>query len=323
LRLGKALVGGYGNGKKDLKKPITIAISKSLTLIKKGSEAEKFFKNKQVMEIDEAHQFASSTLDKVCNGVLGDVPYRFLVSATQVRGDGTLPVLQSIIGRRVLDMNIEQGIKGGFLCPLDFTIIKTISPSTKKKRDPIECKRVHFLYNTNIAKIYSQLANAMWEQRGESTLILVEELVQIQMISKMLKVPFTYIHSASKKDAAEYGLLKVDLKTELERFNMGEVKVLIGTKSISTGTNIFPTHNVLNWAGGSSEVVTMQGTMGRSTRKLELSKYKDFHKPKPLSRIIDVDVTDQTLLGKSLSKRIGFYELTGEKVKIMEKHWQV
>ena len=46
LRLGKNKVGGYGDGLKDIKKPITIAIGKSITMLKKGTPQYDFFKKK-------------------------------------------------------------------------------------------------------------------------------------------------------------------------------------------------------------------------------------------------------------------------------------
>lgn len=313
-RLGKSLIGGYGDGKKDIKKPITIAIGKSLTMLKEGTEAYEFFANKKVMAIDESHTFAAEQLEKVSHGVLSNIPYRFFVSATQTRNDGTEKLLQSIIGKTVVEFSIKEAINKEFLCPLKFKVIKTFSSSTVKKKEPIECKREHFLYNDNIAKIAARIANASWDVKKESTLILVEELIQISMLKDLLKVPFGYIHSSSKKEAAGYGLEKVKLQEQVDKFNQGEVKVLIGTRAIATGTNIFPTHNTINWMGGGSEIITKQGPMGRSTRKLGISKYVGLHKPKPYTMIYDFDVINQPILEKQLKKRVKYYEETGEKV---------
>ncbi len=313
-RLGKKYVGGYGDGKKDIKKKITIAIGKSLTMLKDGSEAKAFFEEKEVMAVDESHTFGADQLENVCHGVLANIPYRFFVSATQKRGDGTEIILQSIIGKTVLEMSLEEAIQKGFLCPLEFTVLKVFSPSNLKKTDPIECKRVHFLYNTEIAKLSAKIANASWQLKQESTLILVEELRQIKMVVDLLKVPYGYVHSSSKKDAAEWGLDKVKLQEQVDKFNNGEIRVLIGTKAIATGTNIYPTHNTINFMGGGSEIRTKQGPMGRSTRKLEISKFKDLHKPKPFTRIFDFDVSSQPILEKQLEKRIGYYGESGGKI---------
>lgn len=315
-KLGKSAVGGYGDGLKDIKKPITIAIGKSITMLKKGTPEYEFFKNKKALLVDESHTWGSDTLEDICHGVLADAPRRFFMSATQTRGDGTLKLLQSIIGKTVFEMSLVEAIREKFLCPLKFFVKELHSPNTLNKKDPIECKRVHFLYNKEIAKFYGQLANAMWKVNGESTLILVEELVQIQMLTEVLDVPYTYIHSAAKGEAAKWGLEKVNLSEELERFNKGEVRVLIGTRSVSTGTNIYPTHNTCNWMGGSSEIITKQGPMGRSTRWMK-AKYAPFHKEKTHTKVWDVNIKGQKnkILENMFNKRISFYRETGEEVK--------
>lgn len=316
-RLGKKYVGGYGDGRKDTKKLITIAIGRSLTMLKEDSEAYKFFNNKEMMLVDESHTFAAEELHNVCHGVLSRVPYRFFVSATQTRNDGTEKVLESIIGKNVFKMELKDAIEQGYLCPLKFSVISTFSKDNRKVKDAAKMKRIHFLYNENVANITAKLANASWEVKKQSTLILVSELKQIEMLKRRLKVPFAYVHSASKKKAAEFGLEKVNLQEQVDKFNEGEVKVLIGTSAISTGTNIYPTHNTINWVGGSSEIMTKQGAMGRSTRILEKSDYKDLHSPKNFTQIWDFDVRGVPMLKNQLKKRVKWYEESGSKVNFI------
>ena len=313
-RFGKSKVGGYGDGKKDLKKQITIAIGKSLTMIKEGSEAEKFFKNKEVMLIDESHTFGADQLEKVSQAVLSDIPYRFFVSATQTRNNGTEKVLESIIGKTVFDMTLEDAINGKYLCPLKFSILEVFSPSTSMTKDPLKAKRHHLLYNPQIAEKISKIIHKVTKE-NKSVLVLVDELRQISLLGDILKVPYTYIHSGSKKDANKWKLDTVKLKDELLKFNKGEVRVLIGTKAIATGTNIYPTHVTVNWSGGSSIITVKQGAMGRSTRKLEISKFKDCHAPKPFSHIVDFYIKNQPTLNNQLRKRIEYYRESGGEIK--------
>lgn len=101
---------------------------------------------------------------------------------------------------------------------------------------------------------------------------------------------------------------KSDIESAVEDFNLGKKRVLIGTTAISTGVNIFPTHFTFNWQGGSSEIACKQGAIGRSVRRLELSKYKDYHDPKPFSLIVDFNVLNQPVLYSMLKKRLQYYE---------------
>ena len=316
-RLGKGVVGAYGDGRKDIKKKITIAIGKSLTMIKPGTAAHEFFSKKKLMLVDESHTFAAEELHKVCHGVLSEVPYRMFVSATQTRNDGTEKVLHSIIGKNVLEMSLQEAIDGGYLCPLKFTVLETFTKDTRTIKDATKAGRAHFLYNENIAQLAAKIANASYRAKGESSLILVKELKQIQMLTKLLQVPYVYVHSADKKRAAEFGLEKIDLKEQVLAFNKGEVPVLIGTSAIATGTNIYPTHNCINWVGGSSEIVTKQGAMGRSTRILSNSDFAEFHTPKPHSMIWDFKVRNNPMLIKQLDKRCKWYKESGAEVKFI------
>ncbi len=315
---GKNNVGAYGNGKKVLGKKFTVCISKSLTTIKEDSDAYEFFSNITAFASDESHLNAASTLEKVFHGVLGKVPYRFFLSGTQVRGDGKDKLLKSIIGGKVHELSTKDAIEGGFICPVKFVVFETTSNDSKNYKDPLKSKRKHFLYNNNIATITAKLANSAWNQAQESTLILVEELCQIQMLAAMLTVPFGYAHSASKAKAAEFGLTVTKPHESVEAFNKGEIKVLIGTSCISTGTNMYSNHNTVNWVGGSSEVKTKQGAIGRSVRLLEKSEYKNYHKKKPYCRICDFKISNVDLMEKHLQKRLNMYKETTENITVIK-----
>lgn len=312
--LGKNRVGGFGNGKKDIKKDITVAISKSLTMLKKGTKEWDFFQTKQVMVIDESHTYGSNELDKTAHGALAHIPYRFFLSGTVTRGDGGLKLLQSIVGPVVKNLTTKYGIEKGYLNPLSFNIVTvpSINPNFYKK-DPIEMKRFHLLRNPHVLDFAAKLANANATVLGESTLILVDEIGQIEELKKRLTIPFAYAHGGglSVEDRQKTGLANTDIEEEIEKFNSGQVRVLIGTDSISTGCNIFATHHTINLQGGTSEIGTKQGPIGRSVRLLSKSKYAKFHKEKKISKIWDFMILDVSVMENQLKKRIKFYEETG------------
>jgi hypothetical protein len=177
-------------------------------------------------------------------------------------------------------------------------------------------KRIHFLNNRNIAAWAAKLANATAVAYGKQTLILVEELSQIEMIIPMLTVPYAYAHSESNKERLdEMGMVKVDTEESVEKFNKNEVKVLIGTSCIATGTNIYPTHSTLNWVGGGSEIKTKQGTVGRSVRLHEHNPYKDKCVKKDISHIFDFNIHDIESLSPQLAKRVLCYRESGTSIK--------
>lgn len=316
FHFGKGKIGKFGNGSKKLDKNITICIGDSVANIKPGSKEWEFFSNLQMMCVDESHTWGADTLEEICHGVLATVPYRMFFSGTQTRGDGGARLLQSIIGKTVHKLSTAEAVAGGYICPHEYRIVELESSNPNyMTADALDMKRVHFLGNRNICSFVAKLANSTALASGQQTLVLVEELNQISMLTKLLTVPFAYAHSETKPERlAELGLTKVDPAESVEKFNKNEVKVLIGTSCIATGTNIYPTHNTINWVGGASEIKTKQGSIGRSVRKSSQNPYKEKCLDKTKSLIWDFNVSDIYLMSKHLEDRITYYEDSGSEI---------
>lgn len=314
FHLGKSSVGALGDGKKRLNKLFTVAISKSLTNLKPGSKEYEEISSAQVLLVDESHLWGANTLEEVCHGLFSNVPYRMFFSGTQTRGDGSEKLLQSIIGETVTSLSTDKAIQGRFICDHEFKIvpIKTTSPGFISD-DPLTMKRKHFLHNNNIAQFIANLANSVSAARGEQTLVLVDEIDQISKLIPFLKVPYACATGEKRKDLGE-----TDPVDAVEKFNKGEVKVLIGTSCISTGTNIFPTHHTVNWQGGTSEIRTKQGAVGRSVRKLEGSEYEKYHVPKNKAIIWDFDIVGVDIMRRHLKDRLDCYRDSGTEIKVIE-----
>jgi len=314
---GEEYVGAYCGVKKKMGKLITVAVSDSIAKLKEGSSQWNFFRDCKVAIFDESHTLPADTLAKMCNRVLEMVPYRFFLSGTQTDPYCGLTI-NDIIGKNVWRLTTRDAIQNGYICDLDFRIVRLNSHNPRYQvKDPSKMKRMHFNENMNIAGWTARLANSMWNGRNESTLILVNDIWQLSMLKDLVTVPFNYIHgnTISKAEMEKWGLRKVDLEEELFRFNTGQTKVLAGTKSISTGTNIYPTHNTVNWQGGASEIATRQGAIGRSVRKLETSKYAKLHIPKLKTKVWDFDVHDINILVRHLNLREAWYKDATDNVR--------
>jgi superfamily II DNA or RNA helicase len=314
---GRGNVGMLGDGKKKTDKKITVCISKSITTLKPDSEHYNNIKSAQLLLVDETHLFAAESLEEICHGVLSDIPYRFFFTGTHTRGDGSVKLLESITGKVVETLSTKQAVEGGYISDHEFRIVKVESDKPKYKvSDPIAMKRAHFLRNSNISNFITKLSESVYNTKNEKTLVLVEELGQIADIIKVLKVPYAYAHSGTnKKELEKLGLKSVNVQDEVEKFNKGEVAILIGTSCISTGTNIYPVHHCVNWQGGSSEIKTKQGAVGRSVRKLSGSGYERFHPEKTKAVIWDFDVQNVPTMTQQLKNRIRYYKHSGTPIK--------
>ena len=317
---GRVNVGVFGDGKKRLGKRFTICIDDSITNIKPGTEEWEFFSTLDMFCADESHTWGAETLEKICHGVLANVPYRFFFSGTQTRGDGAERLLHSIIGQTVCTLTTEEAVRKGYICPHDYRIVEIDSSNPNfASQDAIEMKRVHFLRNSHIATFIAKLAAAEARTRRRQTLVLVEELGQVASLSRLLQaygIPTAIAHSEKRAARlAELGLTKVDRKESIEKFNKGEALVLIGTSCISTGTNIYPTHNTVNWQGGTSEIKTKQGAVGRSVRLGKSNPWADRCVPKDKAVIWDFNIRDVYIMGRHLEDRVGYYRESGSEVK--------
>jgi len=320
--LGKDKVGAFGDGKKRIGKKFTICIGDSLANVKRDTPEWNFFSKLDMMIVDESHTWGAETLESVCHGVLADVPYRFFMSGTQTRGDGAEKLLQSIIGPTVHKLSTKEAIALGVIADHDFLIVDIESSNPNyNSSDVLEMKRNHFLRNRNIAAFIAKLANAS-AAKGEQTLVLVEELQQIAMLIPLLTVPYAYAHSeSSQKKLLELqgmtGILleKVDRAESVEKFNKNEAKVLIGTSCIATGTNIYPMRYTCNWVGGSSEIKTKQGAVGRTVRLTSANPYAHLCNSVQKKTIIDFNVFDCFVLLKHLEERCLFYRDSGTEIR--------
>lgn len=310
---GKKHVGTFGAGKKKFEgKRFVIAIGDSLANIVPGSEEYKFFNSLDALIVDEAHSFGAESLEEVCHGVLSNIPYRMLVSATMERNDGSGALLNSIIGKTVCTLKTEDAIKKGYICPHEFRIVSVESSDpANKETDPLAVKRVHLLNNSNIASFIAKLSNAMATQ-GKQTLILCEELRQLSMLIPLLKVPFAVAHSERNAAKLEsYGLEKVEVQESIEKFNKNEVKVLVTSSCCHVGVNMYPTHSTVNWCGGSSHIKVKQAAIGRSVRLGRSNPWADKCVPKDKAIIYDFDVENNKILTRHLESRIECYNESG------------
>lgn len=315
---GKGKVGTFGNSKKKLGKQFTICISDSICNIKPGTPEWEFFSTLDCIVQDESHVLAAETLEEICYGVLENVPYRFFFSGTQTRNDGGIKLLQSIIGETVHTLSTKEAVEGGYICPHEYKIVSVESSNPNfNSQDALEMKRVHLLKNKNVCVFIAKLINSVAAYR-QQVLVLVEELEQISMLTKLLNVPFVYAHSEKKADRLqELGLSKVDPDESVERFNKGEVTTLIGTSCIAVGTNIYPTHHCISWIGGSSEIKIKQGTIGRAIRLGSQNPWADRCTPKTKTVIWDFNVHDVSLMVKHLGERLPFYKESGSKIEFV------
>ncbi len=300
---GKKYVGMYGDGKKEAKKLITVALAQSLTRVEEGTEAYEFFSKTQVFIADESHLTPASTFSHVCHGLVKSAPYRYFFSATQLRNDGLDLLLDAITGPVVFRMTVKQGIAQGYLAKQIITMVKVPTDSSYQSKDANELTRRHLYYNPAVNKKAGELANKFVENIGP-VLILIDEFENFTHLLPYLRHKAAFAHSGVTK--ANKGKIPPEYHDSdpdalVAQFNAGKIPILIGTSCISTGTDIKGNWATIYLVGGKSEIAVMQGAVGRSTRKNVVTGKDTCH-------IVDFWITGSDIMERHAKARMAIYE---------------
>lgn len=303
---GKENVGKYGGGKKELGKLFTVCVSASLLRIEEGSDAWKHFSSNPVLLFDESHTTPAETFKSVCLGLCKDATYRFFLSATQLRVDGSEMLLRGIIGPVVYRKTFKDLVDEKYLKQPIFKSFVVTGPS-HNYQDPKKELQHHHLFNHQVLKNAAEIANKAINLADRQTIILVDEFKQFAMLENHLKVGnFEFCHGGATKDnkkivAEKYW--KSDTANAVKRFNEGKTKLLIGTSAIITGVDFKPVGCLIYLMGGKSEIKIRQ-SLGRGTRVV-----KDL----PLDFwFIDFYSKDSTMMKNQYKARRLLYETMGD-----------
>ncbi len=265
---GKKYVGQFFDGKKEAAKRFVIAVSKSLTNVESGSTLHQLLAAKAVLIGDESHLLPAETLSAVVLGLLGDIPYRFFLSGTQMRGDGLDKVLEGIIGPVMMHMDVKQGVDEGWLARPRFYQFEVRSDMNLDVPDAIKMNRCHLHDNPNVYRHAAGLIKAALA-RGRRPLVLVEQIPQFARLLPFLgSVRAGFAHGGT--DARTKKLLpeayhKSDPMALVAEFDRGDLPILVGTQCVGTGTDIKTASTIIDLVGLASEVRLRQN-VGRGTR---------------------------------------------------------
>ncbi len=285
---GKKNVGLFGDGKRELGKKILISIAKSLAMVEDPEEKEAF-KKYQVVITDESQTVPADLLSKSALETLAHCPYRWFVSATQMRNDGRDVMLEGIIGPLVYDKDIKELQDEGFLAKLSTMVLMVNSNSSYKGSNQVLSNQKHIYQNKKIISLIGDIVRQGLSD-GMPVLILIDEMAQEEALKKELGDIYAFAHGKS------------DTSEEVRKFNDGEVMVLIGTSAVSTGTDIRSNEISINWRANRSEVQVKQGIIGRSTRTTQKKKE---------CKLIDFCIQTVDTLTRHAMERVKYYKEVG------------
>lgn len=201
-----------------------------------GSEEWKELSKIQVFLADESHLTASDTLEKVCSGLCGNAPYRFFISATQMRNDGSDLLLKGIIGPIKLTMTSVEAIDAKWLARPNFIVNTSYSPSRAFYKDSLKMISTHLYNNPYVHEQAAKIANNVIEKLGHKVLIAIDHVDQFKYLYPHLRYELGFAHgplNKKNKESIPSNYHKSDPGKLVEEFNQGKLKLLVGTSTIS------------------------------------------------------------------------------------------
>ena len=318
LRFGQKYVGFFGDGSKVSKKLITVATIQSLMKLEPGNEHFENLSKSQVYIVDESHQAAPDAFQAATMKVGANAPYRYFVSATQLRTDGSEKILKGITGPIVYSQSFSDLVEKGVLARPVFKVF-SVRASMSPHNDPKTETRNNFYKNANVNDFIADVANKCVTAAGRPTVILVEEFSQVARLYPRIKVPFVIASGSSDNIANEdtaalmsaipKELRDMSAEEAISQFVSGKVKLLIGTNAVATGIDLKPTQALIYAQGGKSEIKVKQG-IGRGTRIVPGKKD---------CWVIDISVQGSDILERHAQARIDIYEsLMGDKIEVIK-----
>lgn len=257
-----------GNGKRKTDKLITVGIAQSVTKLQPNSKEWKDLSQAQILIGDESHLMPADTLEAICSGIAANAPYRFFLSATQLRNDGSDLLLEGIIGQIVLEKSLKELVDLKYLAKPNFIIIRSKSNSTYTSSDSLRMLNKHLYNNPIVHQTAAQLANQAVSLLNHQVLISIDHVEQFQYLLPHLKHQVAFAHGGvtkANKTSVPERFHKSDPNKLVKAFNAGEIPILVGTSCISMGTDIKPVKSIFCLQGGKSKVKFMQ-LIGRGTR---------------------------------------------------------
>ena len=285
---GKNKVGFYGGGKKNIS-DITIGIAASVS----KNIAE--FQNADLglVILDETHHTPANTFFDISQG-LAKTGRIFGLTATDYRSAGKDIMITAGCGPVLIRRDIKWGVDNGWLAEPHFIVRQVLTTGRDFKDDKLKSYKEHVLNSPIMMQQIEDDARKMMNA-GKSVLILVDEVIHGQILSKALGIPFA---TGLDKKSQDY----------VDQLNKGKVKGLVGTEGkIGEGTDVTNV-DVLILAQFTASKGPVIQAVGRGLRK-QGTKTKCI--------ILDYKPLGSSMLSRHADNRISYYLEITEKVKVI------
>lgn len=226
---------------------------------------------------DEVHNIGSDTRKASLTGELDVFPFRLGLSATPLDpyDEDRNEFLLDDIGPVVYDFNLEDAIRRGILCELDYSpLFYELSEEDKEKQqaafgkyqglksqDPTIPKTQLYIMLARVRKESEEKLPVFKRYLDRNEAVLDECLIFVET-KAYGKLVQDIIHDYTKSYRTYYG---EDDEQNLDDFSKGEISTLVTSRAISEGIDIKSVKNIILFTSDRSKGTTIQ-RIGRALR---------------------------------------------------------
>jgi superfamily II DNA or RNA helicase len=205
-----------------------------------------------VLIVDECHHSSSATYRRLNKTAWKNIYHRYFFSATYFRNNDEEQLLfEGIAGQVIYRLSYAEAVEKKYIVPVEAYTIEV----PKQKTDGSTYAQVYSQLVVNNTLRNQQIVNVLTSLHSnhKSTLCLVREIKHGKILSAITGIPFV----CGEDDTS---------RKYIHRFNMGAIKVLIGTQSIlGEGIDTKPAEYIIVAGLGKAKSQFMQA-IGRGLR---------------------------------------------------------
>lgn len=245
-------IGIYGDGKKILGRFVTVATMSSIVARVRKKDPVFEEENYKCLVVDEMHHSGSSTWHDVIMRI--DSFYKYGLTGTAFRADGSTLFLRATSGKRIVDISARELIDEGFLVEPEVTFLEVPFAGFDYPMPYTDVYEGGIIRNEARNKAAVSIVR---RNPGKSKLIIFERLAHGDILYEMIKKadPGAVLITGKTKDR----------KKLKEMFTNGLIKTVVASRIYNESADMPILEVVVNMAGGMSGIQVLQ-RIGRSIR---------------------------------------------------------
>jgi superfamily II DNA or RNA helicase len=217
----------------------------------------------RVVVVDECHHVPAKTIFSVLAG-MGKASFRYGLSATDWRDDGTDLLIEAGLGPRIVNISLSDLVDLGYLVPAKITMYDIESSpwdGLGKKANWLAVYRQYIVENEKLNKKVVSV-NKEWYNEGRTILTLVTQIKHGEALKEAHEkegIPSVFL---SGQDNIEFR------KETLDSIRNKTLRHLIATSIADEGLDL-PALDALNLAGGGRSSTKVYQRIGRILRPFD------------------------------------------------------